>query len=159
MMGRIDDGPWPGAADTSGMTSRLMLAYARSQGGEEAVAAVLEAAGVAEHAELLLDERSWFPFAVKIRLFEALAEVLGDPHATRHAGEAALGLNVATGLKVALRALGSPRLVYQQVVRANGKFSTRHEMVNLELGRESARITFRDVQDAPVHPLDCEYNI
>src|SRR4051794_13063101 len=72
MMGRIDDGPWPGVSDTSGMTSRLMLAYAEREGGQDAVAAVLEAAGVAEHAELLLDERSWFPFAVKIRLFEAL---------------------------------------------------------------------------------------
>src|SRR4051794_4785458 len=159
MMGRIDDGPWPGAADTSGMTSRLMLAYARHEGGDEAVDAVLEAAGVAEHAELLLDERTWFPFAVKVRLFEALAEVLGDPLATRHAGEAALQLNVATGLKVALRALGSPRLVYQQIVRANGKFSTRHEMQTLELGRESARISFRDVHGDAVHPLDCDYNI
>ena len=158
-MGRIDDGPWPGASDTSGMTSRLMLAYARREGGDEAVDAVLEAAGVAEHAEGLLDERTWFPFAVKIRLFEALAEVLGDPHATRHAGEAALDLDIATALKVALRALGSPRLVYQQVVRANGKFSTRHEMQTLELGRESARISFRDVHGDPVHPLDCEYNI
>src|SRR4051812_28257613 len=159
MMGRIDDGPWPGAADTSGMTSRLMLAYARHEGGDEMVDAVLEAAGVAEHAELLLDERTWFPFAIKIKLFEALAEVLEDPHATRHAGEASLELNVATGLKVALRALGSPRLVYQQIVRANGKFSTRHEMATLELGRESTRISFRDVLGEAVHPLDCDYNV
>src|SRR3954462_7450085 len=100
MMGRIDDGPWPGAADTSGMTSRLMLAYARRAGGDEAVDGVLEAAGVAGPAELLLDERTWFPFAIKIRLFEALAEVLDAPHATRHAGEASLELNVSTGPKV-----------------------------------------------------------
>src|SRR3954452_4866749 len=100
MMGRIDDGPWPGAADTSGMTSRLMLAYARREGGEEAVDGVLEAAGVAEHDELLLDERTCSPSAIKIRLWEALGEALGDPPAPRHAGEAALELNVATGLKV-----------------------------------------------------------
>jgi diguanylate cyclase (GGDEF)-like protein len=159
MMGRIDDGPWPGVADTSGLTSRLMLAYAEREGGPDAVCAVLEAAGVAEHADLLLDERSWFPFAVKVRLFEALAEVLEDPAATRHAGAAALELNVATGLKVALRALGSPRLVYQQIIRANGKFSARHAMETLELGRESARIAFSDLGGEPVHPLDCQYNI
>src|SRR5689334_16275381 len=32
-------------------------------------------------------------------------------------------------------------------------------MQTLELGRESARISFRDVAGEPVHPLDCEYNI
>src|SRR3954471_10704891 len=153
------DDPWAGVPDTSGMTSRLLLAYAERRGGEALVAAVLEAAGVADHADTLLDERAWFPFAVKIRLFEALAEVLDDPLATRRAGEIALELNVANGLKVALRALGSPRLVYQSIVRANSKFTERHAMETLELQSDRARIAFRDLRGDAVHPLDCQYNI
>jgi len=35
-----------------------------------------------------------------------------------HVASRALDLNVGGGLKLALRALGSPRLVYQNIVRA-----------------------------------------
>src|SRR3954465_7014120 len=49
------DDPWAGAPDTSGMPSRLMLAYAERRGGDAMVSAVLEAAGVADHAATLLD--------------------------------------------------------------------------------------------------------
>jgi len=116
------------ARETNGITSRLMLAYAERVGGRAAVGAVLERAGLAGREAELRDENTWFSFANKVRLFEALAEVLDDPAATRKAGETSLDLNVAVGLKLALRALGSPKMVYQQIVRANAKFTTRHSM-------------------------------
>ncbi|HWT91379.1 MAG TPA: hypothetical protein VN238_00140, partial [Solirubrobacteraceae bacterium] len=142
------------------MTSRLVLAYAQREGGKPAVERVLELAGCTGREAELLDERSWFSFDLKIRLFEALAEALDDPVVTRHAGEAALDLSVGDGLKVALRALGSPRLVYQHIVRANGKFSAIHDMELLSLGRDRATISFADNAsvDYGVHRLDCEYN-
>ena len=139
------------------MTSRLMLAYAEREGGRSAVERVLAHAGCAHREAELLDEAAWFSFATKIRLFEALCVVLDDPEAVRKAGAAALELSVANGLKVALRALGSPAIVYRNVVRANAKFSAIHSLELLELGRSSTRVAFSDNVGYDVHPLDCDY--
>jgi diguanylate cyclase (GGDEF)-like protein len=140
------------------MTSRLLLTYAERAGGRGAVHAILRAAGCAHREAELVDEGSWFSFATKVALFEAAADVLDDAHVMRHAGAAALDLSVGDGLKVALRALGSPRLVYRNIVRANGKFSAVHSMDVRHLGRDSATITFADTAGYGVHPLDCDYN-
>ena len=140
------------------MTSRLLLTYAERQGGRAAVEQLLELAGCAGREDELRDESTWFSFATKVALFEAAAEVLDDPIVTRHAGEQALALSVADGLKVALRALGSPRLVYQHIVRANNKFTSIHSMELVELGRDHASIAFFDHTGGDVHRLDCEYN-
>ncbi|MBI5103943.1 MAG: sensor domain-containing diguanylate cyclase, partial [Solirubrobacterales bacterium] len=144
--------------ETSGLTSRLLLAYVEREGGREAVERMLELAGCADREAELQDEACWFSFDTKTRLFEAAAEALGDPLVTRHAGHVALQLGVADGLKVALRALGSPRLVYQHIVRANGKFTAVHRMELLDLARDRATISFNDTAGYDVHPLDCEYN-
>jgi diguanylate cyclase (GGDEF)-like protein len=143
--------------ETNGLTSRLMLSYAEREGGREAVEALLRVAGLAGREEELRDENSWFSLETKLRLFEALAEVLDDPDATYRAGANVLEFNVGDGLKVALRALGSPRIVYQQVVRANAKFSSRHGMELLELEPTRARVSFRDLTGGDIHPLDCRY--
>ena len=147
------------ARETNGLTSRLMLAYAKREGGREAVDAVLAGAGCSGLESELNDENTWFSFDRKISLFEALVEVLRDPDATRKAGASALEANVGEGLKIALRALGSPRLVYQHIVRANAKFSVRHEMRLLDLGADSARMEFVDVTGGEIHELDCNYTI
>ena len=139
------------------MTSRLMLAYAEREGGREIVDALLLRTGLADREAELRDENAWFSLDTKIALFEGLAEVLEDDEATRRAGEMALELNVADSLKVALRALGSPRLVYQNVVRASAKFSARHRMRMVEIGSDRARVEFFDVSGGPVHLLDCRY--
>jgi hypothetical protein len=145
--------------ETSGLTSRLILAYVERKGGREAVERMLEKCGLTEVEADLLDERHWFSFATKVRLFEAAAEVLDDPHVTRSMGEIAIDLNVGEGLKVTLRALGSPRLVYENIVRANGRFSTTARMDLLEVSSSHAHIAYVDVTGTPFHPLDCQYNI
>ena len=62
----------------------------------------------------------------------------------RRVGESALDLSVGDGLKAALRALGTPGLVYRNVVRANAKFSTVQGMELVELGpRPRARAVRR----------------
>ena len=82
---------------TSGLTSRLILAYVEREGGRPAVDALLARVGSQDHEEQLRDENFWFNFATKIRLFEAAAEVLDDPDVALHIGAAALQLNVAAG--------------------------------------------------------------
>jgi diguanylate cyclase (GGDEF)-like protein len=139
------------------MTSALLLTYVERRAGLDKAREVLRRAGAAHREAELRDEASWFSFELKIRLFEAMVEVLDDPQATRKMGEAALDLQVAAGLKVALRALGSPRLLYKNVSRANAKFSARHVLDLLELGSTHARMCFRDIGGGEIHPLDCDY--
>jgi diguanylate cyclase (GGDEF)-like protein len=147
------------ARETSGITSKLVLAYVEREGGREAVEEVLRLCGLEGREGEMRDESHWFPFATKIALFEAAAAVLDDPHVMRRVGETALELGVADGLKVALRALGTPALLYKNVVRANARFNTVQGMELLQLHRTRARIKFFAVVDVPFHPLDCDYNV
>ena len=143
--------------ETSGMTTRLVLEYARREGGDDAVARLLDLAGCTGREAELCDESAWFSFATKIRLFEGLCDALGDPDAVRRAGEAAIAFNIADGLKVALRALGSPTVVYRNVVRANAKFSAVHSLELLTLDRDACTLAFSDNVGYDIHPLDCAY--
>jgi diguanylate cyclase (GGDEF)-like protein/putative nucleotidyltransferase with HDIG domain len=151
--------PWEEEShETSGMTSRLILAYVERKGGRPAVERVLQLCGLEDAEGDLRNESHWFSFATKIRLFQAAADVLDDPYVPRHIGEHAIDLNVGETLKLTLRALGSPRLVYENVVRANGKFSTTARMDLLESSSSHARIAYEDITGTPFHPLDCQYN-
>jgi diguanylate cyclase (GGDEF)-like protein len=145
--------------ETNGITSRLVLLYVERVGGPAAVDRVLEVAGLAGRKDDLLDENYWFSYEEKIALFQAAADVLDDPKVMYGVGESAIDLNVGEGLRMALRALGTPKLVYQNVVRANAKFSGAHQMTLLELGSENATIRYSDLTDeGRYHQLDCDYN-
>ena len=124
----------------------------------EAVDALLARVGLEDHEEQLRDENFWFDFATKIRLFEAAAEVLDDPDAALHIGAAALQLNVAPGMKLALRAFGTPRLVYANIVRASGKFTWAHTWDVLDKGPGEAQLRYTDVSGVGYHLADCQYN-
>ena len=153
----VDAIPVLEARDTSGMTSKLVLAYAERQGGTPAVREILRRCGFEDREQELWNESSWFSFETKIRLFEAAAYVLEDPHVMRRVGESALELSVGGGLKAALRTLGTPGLVYRNVVRANAKFNTVQDMELLEIGRDHARVRFWDLAGVGFHQLDCDY--
>jgi diguanylate cyclase (GGDEF)-like protein len=153
----VDAIPVLEARETSGITSNLVLTYADRHGGPSAVAEILRRCGLEDREAELRDDGSWFSFATKIRLFEAAAEVLEDPLVMRHVGESALDLSVGEGLKAALRALGTPGLVYRNVVRANAKFNTVQGMELVEIGRDHARVRFVDLAGVGFHQLDCDY--
>jgi diguanylate cyclase (GGDEF)-like protein len=141
----------------SGLTSRLILAYVEREAGPVAVDRVLERSGLEHRRAELLDENSWFSFEDKIVLWQAAAHVLGDPRVSLHAGQAALDLSVAAGLKRALRALGSPELVYRNVVRANAKFNWAHRLESEQLGPQRMRLRYFDLCGVGYHPLDNDY--
>jgi diguanylate cyclase (GGDEF)-like protein len=143
---------------TSGLTSRLILAYVERERGHDAVKDVLRQCGLEDHEEDLRDENHWFDFNTKMRLFEAAAVTLDDPEVALHIGAAALDLNVAYGVRLALRAFGSPRLVYANIVRASGKFTWAHTWDVLELGSNRTRLRYRDAAGVGYHRLDCQYN-
>ena len=85
--------------------------------------------------------------------------MLGDPHAARHIGEAAIELNAFTGLKLALRTFGSPRLVYANLASTASKFTWAHRLVLETTSSTYARIRYTDVSASGYHRADCEYTI
>jgi diguanylate cyclase (GGDEF)-like protein/putative nucleotidyltransferase with HDIG domain len=153
----VDAIPVLEARETSGMTSKLVLAYAEREGGRQAVEEILRRCGLEDRERDLRDEGSWFSYATKLRLFETVASVLDDPHALRKLGENVLDLSVGEGLKATLRALGTPGLVYRNVVRANARFSAVQGMELIEIGRDHARVRFVDLAGVGYHRLDCDY--
>jgi diguanylate cyclase (GGDEF)-like protein/putative nucleotidyltransferase with HDIG domain len=147
------------ARQTGGVTTRLILDYVEREGGAEAVTRLLERAGAAHRHDELRNEDNWCSYATKIAMLEAAAEVLGDPAASRHIGEAGMDFNVAPGLKLSLRALGSLRLLYKNIPRTCSKFTSTHRMEALEVGSRHARIAYTDISGTGYHPADCDLNV
>ena len=121
--------------------------------------ALLARTGLQDREAELRDEHCWFADSTRTTLFSAAAEVLGDPAVARHVGESAIDLNVGDALKLALRALGSPSLIYSNVVRASAKFNAVHRMETLELRDGHARVRNVPIGGAQWHPSTCPYNI
>src|SRR3954466_3947817 len=153
------DAPVVEARQTGGVTTRLILDYVEREGGREAVDQLLRRAGLGHREHELRDEDSWCSYATKIALLEATAKVLDDPLAARHIGEAGMDFNVAPGLILSLRALGSLRLLYKNIPKTCSKFTSTHRMEALEVGRRHARIAYTDISGTGYHPADCELNI
>ena len=100
--------------ETSGVTTRLILSYVDRELGRGGVEELLRIAGLEGREERLRDENQWSSWETKIALLDAAAVVLGDPQAGRKIGAAGLDFNLAQGVKLSLRALGTPRLHLQQ---------------------------------------------
>jgi diguanylate cyclase (GGDEF)-like protein/putative nucleotidyltransferase with HDIG domain len=147
------------ARQTGGVTTRLILDYVEREGGPEAVSALLEKTGLEHRRQDLGNEDDWCSYATKIALLEAAAQVLDDPVAARHIGEAGMDFNVAPGLKLSLRALGSLRLLYKNIPRTCSKFTSTHRMEALEVGSRHARIAYTDISGTGYHPADCDLNV
>src|SRR5829696_6662015 len=145
--------------ETSGVTSRLILAYVEREQGRDGVDRMLRIAGLEAEEALLRDENHWFSWDKKIALLEAAAEVLSDPQVGRTIGAAGLDFNLAQGVKLSLRALGTPRLIYKNIVRASSKFTQTHRMEAVEVGTHHARIKYFDISGRGYHPGDCGLNV
>src|SRR3954452_13149492 len=145
--------------ETGGVTTQLILDYVAREGGREAVDRLLRQTGLEGREAELRNERHWSSFATKMKLLNGVAEVLDDPHAARHIGQAGMDFNVAPALKISLRALGSLRLLYKNIARTCSKFTTTHRMDAVEVGSHHARIAYTDVSGTGYHFQDCELNI
>src|SRR4051794_36422129 len=146
------------ARQTGGVTTRLILDYVEREGGREALERLLRSRGLEHREDELRDEDNWCSYATKIAMLEAAAGAPAAPPAARHIGEAGMDFNVAPGLKLSLRALGSLRLLYKNIPRTCSKFTSTHRMEALEVGRRHARIAYTDISGTGYHPADCELN-
>jgi diguanylate cyclase (GGDEF)-like protein len=145
------------ARETSGATTGGLLRYVRGEGGDAAVAQVLERAGVPYTADELDDQSRWWSYDTRIRLFAAATEVLGDPDTMFKVGSAALHSGLAHSLVILIRAMGSPRQVFRQLPRAVAKFSTTSTMEVLDAGATSATIRYTLHPEYTHSRLDCIY--
>ncbi|GAA2724928.1 putative bifunctional diguanylate cyclase/phosphodiesterase [Cellulomonas aerilata] len=144
-------------SETSGVTTGLVVRYVREHGGESAVTELLRRAAVPHPLAELQDESRWVSYDTRIRLFEAAAQVLGDPDCTFAMGAAALRTGLNHSLVLVLRALGSPAQVYRQLPRAVPKFSATSTMEVLELAPGRATVRFRLHEGYRHSRLDCRY--
>jgi len=149
--------PSAGSRHTSGLTSRLILNYVERAGGRGAVDAVLQRSGLAAYEDLLRDSTLWFDFHTKLALFEASGAVLGEGDIAWHIGRAAIELQAVAGLKVALRAFGSPRLAYNAIPSVSERFTRAHTTELLELNDQAASFRYFDSSGVGYHELDCRY--
>ena len=148
----------PSSRQTAGINTRLAVRYVRAHAGEEGVNEMLRLSGESRSAQELEDERTWSTYGQLIKLFEAGAKVLGDPHVSRHMGETAVAEQVGAGLKMLLRALGSPGQVLRRVAQTAPKFMTVCTMEAGEVGPNHAVITYRLHDGFTPNRYDCELN-
>ena len=144
--------------EVSGLTTSLILSFVEREGGPEAVERALRVAGMEGEEEALRDEDRWFADRRRVELFKAASEVLGDPDVARRIGSAAIDFNIGQALKVALRNLGSPRLIYSNIVRANAKLNKAHQMSMIEVGEGRAALRNAPIDPDAYDPVDCQYN-
>ncbi|MGY1835538.1 diguanylate cyclase domain-containing protein [Blastococcus sp. SYSU DS0510] len=145
------------ARETPGITMAGVLHYVRRHGGDDAVAAVLDRAGLADVADQVDDQARWWSYDTRIRLFTAATEVLGDPDTMFHVGAAAMRSGLGHSLLLALRALGTPRQVFRQLPRAAAKFTTVSRMEIRETTATSATVALHLADGYAHSALDCAY--
>lgn len=143
--------------ETSGATTRLLIGYVRTRGGDDAVAEVLRRSGVQRTAEELEDETSWSSYDERIRLFTAAVEVVSEPNMMFEVGASAVEQNLNPSLILLFQALGSPRQVFRNLPRAVPKFSSTSTMEILESSATHATIRYTLHEGYEHSRLDCAY--
>jgi hypothetical protein len=98
-------------------------------------------------------------YADKVALFRAAADELGEPRVSRAIGETVLKERVGLGVRLVLRALGSPNRVLEQVSRTAPKFSTACTMETSGTANDQATVTYRLAAGLTPDAFDCDYNI
>ncbi|NJC72706.1 GGDEF domain-containing protein [Planosporangium thailandense] len=143
--------------ETSGITVGAILGYVRTTGGPEAVTRTLVLAGAIESPEAYEDTRRWYTWDFKIRLFEAAAIVLDDPHVARNIGIAFLQNSVSSALILAMSLIGGPTQFYRVAPKVNTRFSTCAEMTAVRVRRGAATLRYRVLPQYTPNRHDCEY--
>jgi diguanylate cyclase (GGDEF)-like protein len=146
-----------GTRETSPATMTALLQYVRSQGGDAAVAATLDRAGLRLTVAELTDPAHWSSYDTRVRLFAAATAVLGDPAAMFQVGATALTSGLPPSVVLLLRAMGSPRQVFRRLPSAVPKFTTTSTMEVVESGSTHATMSYRLHAGYLHSPLDCQY--
>ncbi|PFG33527.1 putative bifunctional diguanylate cyclase/phosphodiesterase [Sanguibacter antarcticus] len=101
--------------EASCATTKLLLTYVRAQGGDGAVARVIEQSGVEYTVADLEDTSRWISHDSRLRLFSAATAVVGHDQVMTEVGAAAMRSDVRSVIVPMLRASGSSREAYRRL--------------------------------------------
>ncbi len=134
----------------------VLLRQVRGAHGEPAVEKVLAMAGVDRTPAYLDDVSNWIWYHEAVALFEAAAELTGDPRIGRRVGEEMVRQHAGTPVATLMRSLGSPEAIYEQLAIAVAKFSTVSEVSGLEVspGRAVVQAKARPGFTRDIHLCD-----
>jgi diguanylate cyclase (GGDEF)-like protein len=113
------------------MTS-VALRLIRSEGGEAAVAELLERAQVRRKPSYLENVDNWISLAEATSLLEAGVQQTGDPLFARRVGENTLRQHAGTQVATVLRSLGSTEAVFQAIAQTGSRLSAVTEIEAIE---------------------------
>src|SRR4051794_20848582 len=120
--------------------SSVLVRRVRAVSGDDGVAALLIRAASPRTAAYLEDTGNWIDYQEAIDLFEAAAELTGDPEIGLRVGEDMVRQHAGTSVATLLRSLGSPEAILEQVAVTVTKFSTVTAMEPLEVGPGHASV-------------------
>jgi len=150
-------GPREVGRHVSGSTTGVIVGYVHRVRGVAAVEEMLRRAAEDRTPAELADTSSWSSYAQAIALFDAAAEVTGDPEVARRIGEELLRQHHGTEVAALLRSLGSPGEVLRNVAATAAKYSTVSSMEAVEVSDRHAIVTARNVDGVARHPHVCLY--
>jgi diguanylate cyclase (GGDEF)-like protein len=141
---------------TCSMTA-ILVRRTRAAGGEAAVEELLRRARSPRTPAYLEDVGNWISHDEAIALFEAAAEMTGDPRIGRRVGEDAVRQHAGTAVATLLRSLGSPEEVFRQITLTVTKFSTITTMESVECERGRAVVRSVARPGFARHPHLCDW--
>jgi diguanylate cyclase (GGDEF)-like protein len=115
------------------MTS-VLLRLVRSEGGEEAVARLLERAQIHREPSYLESVDNWISLDEATAMFQAGVDQTGDALFARRVGENTLRQHAGTQVATVLRSLGSTEAVLQAVAQSAARLSSVTKMEAIEAG-------------------------
>jgi diguanylate cyclase (GGDEF)-like protein len=135
-----------------------LLAVVHQSAGDEGVAQVLAKAGESRSAAELERPNGWSSYRRGLALFQAAADVLGDPDIGRKAGLEVFRRYAGTEVLALLRSIGSPAEMMRAYPAISAKQSTitRAEVVEVE---ESHGLISVESPDVTRDPLFCGYTV
>jgi diguanylate cyclase (GGDEF)-like protein len=127
------------------MTS-VLLRLIRNEGGEPAVAQLLERAEVKREPSYLENVDNWISLDEATAMFEAGVQQTGDPLFARRVGENTLRQHAGTQVATVLRTLGSTEAVLEAVTLSAARLSavTKMDAIECAPGRGVVRACARE---------------
>jgi diguanylate cyclase (GGDEF)-like protein len=124
----------------------VLLRLVRSEGGEAAVAELLERAALEREPAYLESVDNWISLDEATALFEAGVQLTGDPLFARRVGENTLRQHAGTQVATVLRSLGSTEAVLQAIAQSATRLSavTKMEAIEAAPGRGVVRACARE---------------
>jgi diguanylate cyclase (GGDEF)-like protein len=138
------------------MTS-VLVRLVRSEGGEAAVARLLQRAGGSREASYLENVENWVSIDEACALLEAGVALTGDASFARRVGEGTLRQHAGTQVATVLRSLGSTEAVLQAVAQTATKLSTVTKMETVEVSPGHAVVRAQALPGFGRHPLHCDW--